>query len=1000
MRRGNKMFIRQCAFTGCTASLFVFGTRTPARTDASSLIRSADAQNNTADTPDQQEADRLYGAAMSALGKKNYKEAEPRMMLALEKARILGDPPRLARILHNWGDALLDQGRFEDALKMHQEALPVLAQLKRRNFEAISYIQISACYRGLLRYSDARSNLLRALTIYEEIGALDQVKYKESVLHTLDQIDSTLFSEGKHDGEALRYHERALALRQKWGADALNLARCYRNIGVVCDSLGRYDDAFHAFSQALAALDTATDADNERFAAATLHDLGKIYFGWGQYLEAKTYIERGIKKQGHLIEQCREQKLYADPTQERGDLTLQVDMIDSLGGVTLSLRQTKAAERTLEQAQTAADALHYTDGLIARQNNFALLDMMQRRFQDADKILRNIPQQGLTPSLDQAITKCSQGILALLQDKYDRAITCFQQAIPQFESGGNDLCLAKTYTALGIAFYNLDRVPEAEAEARKACDHYEKSSAQIPDPTRMGLMRGTLLDPYKVLAAVLHRQHHSVEALMELEHGRGQGLARQAARNRVAFGQLDSGERGRLRELENHAEEADKGARAQRLPDLLLQWNRAQQALNAYEGELRVRHPQFGSYIGQPPPRDLFETLTRQHPDTLYLSWAMIDDKTMLLFALGRQNKHFFVHSYPLSVRQSVLRAQINAWRESIFAAYRLTLSAEHGGYSLSKRTAASEQAAQEPELASTVGRALLDPVEQDGLLRPGRFRRLVMIPDPVLFSVPFAALGAAGGKRLVDWYPVSCGLSLVLEQSAAPPRRAVAPLLCAADPDLPKTLTDSSKGGSALMASTNTSLDLTRRSVLKIATLFPGATVWPGPNALSSRILKEMDKYALLLFATHGKANADDGLRSCLYFAPDSAAHPEDAQLTARDIVGMQLAAHLAVLWGCETGQGEPQEGEGELGLIWAFHAAGCHSVVASIWQVDEEPTSQLMLSFYNGLKAKKPKDEALRAAIQSVRQDMRQRKGYESPFWWAGFQVYGDTAPLPDWR
>src|SRR5205085_7778557 len=94
-----------------------------------------------------------------------------------------------------------------------------------------------------------------------------------------------------------------------------------------------------------------------------------------------------------------------------------------------------------------------------------------------------------------------------------------------------------------------------------------------------------------------------------------------------------------------------------------------------------------------------------------------------------------------------------------------------------------------------------------------------------------------------------------------------------------------------------------------------------------------------------------------------------------------------------CETGRGQLRGGEGLMGLAWAFRAAGCPSVIASQWQVDDAATASLMDRFYKALRTGKPKDEALRAAMLSVRGE----PGHGHPYYWAAFQVFGDTAPLP---
>ena len=88
-------------------------------------------------------------------------------------------------------------------------------------------------------------------------------------------------------------------------------------------------------------------------------------------------------------------------------------------------------------------------------------------------------------------------------------------------------------------------------------------------------------------------------------------------------------------------------------------------------------------------------------------------------------------------------------------------------------------------------------------------------------------------------------------------------------------------------------------------------------------------------------------------------------------------------------------------IGLTRAFQYAGARSVVASLWDVADQTTAELMVRFHRHLPAGLSKAEALRAAqIGLIRQPIQittaQGQTLEmdasSPFFWAAFQLFGD--------
>ena len=69
-----------------------------------------------------------------------------------------------------------------------------------------------------------------------------------------------------------------------------------------------------------------------------------------------------------------------------------------------------------------------------------------------------------------------------------------------------------------------------------------------------------------------------------------------------------------------------------------------------------------------------------------------------------------------------------------------------------------------------------------------------------------------------------------------------------------------------------------------------------------------------------------------------------------------MKLRARLVTLSACETALGkgyftETPAGDEFVGMTRAFLSAGGHSVLASLWTVNDESTRALMISFYRHL-------------------------------------------------
>jgi CHAT domain-containing protein len=166
-------------------------------------------------------------------------------------------------------------------------------------------------------------------------------------------------------------------------------------------------------------------------------------------------------------------------------------------------------------------------------------------------------------------------------------------------------------------------------------------------------------------------------------------------------------------------------------------------------------------------------------------------------------------------------------------------------------------------------------------------------------------------------------------------------------------------------------------------------ARVYLGREASEERIKAgDLGAYRFVHLATHGFLNPRDPRLSGLLLASEAPTSKEDGVLQLSEIYGLRLNADLVTLSACESGLGLVAKGEGIIGLTRGFLYSGARNVVVSLWQVNDETTADLMVTFYEGMLGGMKKAEALRAAKLALIQ--RQAESAR-PYYWAPFVLIG---------
>ncbi|MBR9855964.1 MAG: CHAT domain-containing protein, partial [Algicola sp.] len=308
-------------------------------------------------------------------------------------------------------------------------------------------------------------------------------------------------------------------------------------------------------------------------------------------------------------------------------------------------------------------------------------------------------------------------------------------------------------------------------------------------------------------------------------------------------------------------------------------------------------------------------------------------DELLVKYFLG--NEHIFA----ITISQSSLQL------------FRLTLTD-----SLKSKLTIFYQNLQNPQkntqpLAHELYQELMEPFQNE----LGKFRNLTIVPDDFLYYLPFEALEDEEGPLINSHsfqYANSLALWYFLKENPHRPKEhqdllaAFAPQY---DPDNNKT---------AIRGIRFKDIKGARKEAGKISASLNGDLFLDGEASIKN-FMDHSSKYKIFHLAMHAVLNEEEHTRSSLIFQNNDF-------FDFSSLYGMYLPAELVVLSACNTGVGKLAAGEGFLSLSRALTYSGVRSSVYSLWEVPDEETSEIMVSFYHYLGKGKNKASALAKAKQ----------------------------------
>lgn len=150
------------------------------------------------------------------------------------------------------------------------------------------------------------------------------------------------------------------------------------------------------------------------------------------------------------------------------------------------------------------------------------------------------------------------------------------------------------------------------------------------------------------------------------------------------------------------------------------------------------------------------------------------------------------------------------------------------------------------------------------------------------------------------------------------------------------------------------------------------------------------LTQYRIVHFATHALLDSKNPELSGLVLSlVNKRGQPQNGFLDLEQIYNLKLPVDLVVLSACDTGLGQEIRGEGLIGLTRGFMYAGASRVMASLWSVDDEVTSELMARFYKSLEQD---NMSPAAALRAAQIEIAKEERWNSPYYWAGFQIQGE--------
>jgi len=558
--------------------------------------------------------------------------------------------------------------------------------------------------------------------------------------------------------------------------------------------------------------------------------------------------------------------------------------------------------------------------------------------------------------------------IAISDRKGDEALRHATAMVAITQTTDDDELNAFAYHAVARAQTLLGKDQEALDAYEKYLTHIERAYRVVGTEAEQDTYAklGNAPEMFKDAVQHLLKLGKSARALEVLEQSRNAQLKQTFDPTKVqttdakARAKLETYEQKRARvsgmeKLLAKAKERPATQRDTRQEKVLVeQIAKTREDLNALAIDLRTTHSQLYRALAM-KPEHLASRRAELPAGAVVVEYFVADDALYAFMISAALTQPAVVR---VKVTSADLTKTVRAFREAVIA-----------------ENAKTRQRDKVEELGRQLDDWLLEP------LRPHLkdATTVVILPFGSLYYLPFDALvvsePGAPVRYAIEDFRFSIQTGSTLDQLLAPARgKRAGSLLAIANPD--------------------GTLPGAQREVARITKSLPDARVLGKKDGTVKTFNTLAGGYRYIHLATHGVLDSDPR-KSYLKLA--------DGNLTTRDIArlsGLDQANEMVVLSACETATSAEEDGSEVLvSLATGFAIAGAPALVASLWEVGDDSTAELMATFYRALESSGDRLDALRnAKLNLLRMKQGTKTPYAAPWHWASFQMFGDfRAPQP---